>query len=282
MQRKTLAFRYILSEELGEGAVATVWRAYDLVEDQPVAVKLLKDVLDAEDAARLQMEVSVVARLDHPNIIKFLDQGVTTQGQRFVVMELLTGETLREHLMEKTRMSGREALLLLKGVYSALEEAHRNRVVHRDIKPENVMLLYPDNRIKLLDFGMAKVVGGSVPSVTMTGRIFGTPHYMAPERIRGTSVHAPADIYSTGVMAFETLEGKRPFDADDAEEMMRMHLHRKPPEMTQEIHPRLVELVMSSLAKEPEARPFAGDALKIIEDLIENSDESDDELNSFS
>ncbi len=277
MQRRTLAFRYILSEQLGEGAVATVWRAYDLVDDRPVAVKLLKDVLDAEDAARLQMEVSVVARLDNPNIIKFLDQGVTTQGQRFVVMELLTGETLRERLVEKTKIRGMEALLLLKGVYSALEEAHRNRVVHRDIKPENVMLLYPDNRIKLLDFGMAKVVGGAVPSVTMSGRLFGTPHYMAPERIRGSSVHAPADIYSTGVMAYETLEGNRPFDADNAEEMMRMHLHHEPPEMKQDLDPRLIELVMASLAKEPGTRPLAGDALKTIDDLITNCDKSEGE-----
>jgi len=277
VQRKTLAFRYILSEQIGEGAVATVWRAYDLVEDCAVAVKLLKDVLDAEDAARLQMEVSVVARLDHPNIIRFLDQGVTTQGQRFVVMELLTGDTLRERLVEKETLNKKfnlgDALSLFKGGFSALEEAHGHNVVHRDVKPENVMLLYPDDKVKLLDFGMAKVVGGSTPSMTMSGRLFGTPHYMAPERIRGASVHAPADIYSSGVITYEVLEGRRPFDSDNPEDLMRKHLRSEPPAMSSHIPERLVELVMSCLEKNPEDRPVAKDVLRVIDTLLEEQSE---------
>lgn len=264
MQRKTLAFRYLLSEQIGEGAVATVWRAFDIVEDRAVAVKLLKDVLDAEDAARLQMEVSVVARLDHPNIIKFLDQGVTKQGQRFVVMELLTGETLRERLVEQGSFRGDLALSLLRGVFSALNEAHSHKVVHRDVKPENVMLLDPDDRIKLLDFGMAKVVGGSVPSLTMAGHLFGTPHYMAPERIQGASVHAPADIYSAGVMTYEVLTGDRPFKGDTADAIMRQHLRADPPAMG-ETPQELVSLTFRCLSKRPEGRPGAGEVLQALQ-----------------
>jgi serine/threonine-protein kinase len=267
-QRRTVGYRYLLSGEIGEGAVATVWRAFDVVEDRRVAVKLLKDVLDPEDAARLQLEVSIVARLDHPNVIRFLDQGVTAQGQHYVVMELLSGHTLREKLIDEERIQLGETVEILRQVFSALYEAHRHRVVHRDVKPENVFLVGEDEgSVKLLDFGMAKVVGGSAPSLTISGHLFGTPHYMAPERIRGGDVRSAADIYSTGVMAYEMIHGERPFLGSTAEEIMKKHLRADPPAVRSDIPEKLGDLVTRCLAKEAGARPVAEEALVILECL---------------
>jgi serine/threonine-protein kinase len=265
-QRVTVGYRYLLSGEIGEGAVATVWRAFDVVEDRRVAVKLLKDVLDPEDAARLQMEVSIVARLDHPNIIRFLDQGVTSQGQHYVVMELLSGGTLRDKLNEEARVVTTESINILAQIFGALYEAHRHRVVHRDVKPENVFLIGEDrDQVKLLDFGMAKVVGGSDPSLTISGHLFGTPHYMSPERIRGAEVRSAADIYSTGVMAYEMLHGARPFSGGSAEEIMKKHLRAEPPPVRSDLPEELRALVAGCLSKEPRDRPVAEDALAVLE-----------------
>jgi serine/threonine-protein kinase len=253
--------------------VATVWRAFDLVTDQQVAVKLLKDVLDPEDAARIQQEVSIVARLDHPNIIRFLDQGVTELGQRYVVMELLEGQTLRQRLVDQTALELDEALEILLQVYGALYEAHSHRVVHRDMKPENVFLLAPDGRkIKLLDFGMAKIMGHSVPSLTWVGRLFGTPQYMAPERVQGEETRPSGDIYSTAVMAFEMLTGRRPFDGETVEETMKRHLTADRPTLS-EFCPDLTfpeeldRILVAALNEEREQRPTAEEVIKVLLEL---------------
>lgn len=265
--RKTIGFRYLLREQIGEGAVATVFKAFDIVADQPVAIKLLKDVLDAEDAARIQQEVSIVARLDHPNIIRFLDQGVTEQGQRYVVMELLTGETLRHRIVADKVFSVERTVEILIQVFSALNEAHLNRVVHRDVKPENVFLLEPEGRrLKLLDFGMAKMLGGFGPGLTWTGAptLFGTPQYMAPERIKGGETRPATDIYATGIIAFEMLAGERPFDGSAAEEVMMKHLDPTRPALVVDppLPMEISSLVADTLKLDPNARPTAHQAVQ--------------------
>jgi len=256
-KRRTIGYRYLLSEQIGEGAVATIWRAFDLVEDRSVAIKLLKDILDPEDAARLQMEVSIVARLRHPNVIRFLDQGVTDRGRRYVVMELLEGESLRDKLHDELVLSIEEGLPILTQMVSALYEAHKAKVVHRDVKPENVFLVFrPEGTlVKLLDFGMAKVMGGGEPSLTWSGVLFGPPHYMAPERIRGEEARPASDIYSAAIIAFEMFCGHRPFDGRTAEDVMRQHLLGQPPRPCRHIPKKIATLVSDAMSLKPENRP---------------------------
>ncbi|MCD6498626.1 MAG: serine/threonine protein kinase [Deltaproteobacteria bacterium] len=262
-KRRTIGYRYLLSEQIGEGAVATIWRAFDLVEDRSVAIKLLKDVLDPEDAARLQMEVAIVARLRHPNIIRFLDQGVTDRGRRYVVMELLEGESLRDRLRSDLVFSIEEGVPILIQMVSALYEAHKANVVHRDVKPENVFLVFRPGcpLVKLLDFGMAKVMGGGGPSLTMSGVLFGTPHYMAPERIRGEEARPASDVYSAAIIAFEMFCARRPFDGKSAEDVMRQHLLGHPPRPCRHIPKKIAGLIQDAMSSRPEHRPTSAQML---------------------
>ena len=263
-RRKTLGYRYLLTERIGEGAVASVWKAFDLVGDRLVAVKVLKDVFDPEDAARLQMEIGIVSRLQHPNIIRFLDHGVTDRGRWYVVMELLEGESLRDLLLRDKRLDYARAAPILGQAASALAEAHRHKVVHRDFKPENIFLVRTSSyspKVKLLDFGMAKVLGGGNPNITWGGNLFGTPHYMAPERIKGEEASPASDVYALAVVAYEVLSGKRPFEGRTPEDVMKAHLLDDPEPLPSDVElpERVRRLIEAGMSRTPEDRPSARD-----------------------
>ncbi len=269
-RRRTIGFRYLLTEQIGEGAVAVIWKAFDIVEDKPVAIKLLKDVFDPEDAARLQMEVAIVSRLRHPNIIRFLDQGVTERGRRYVVMELLQGESLRDRLLHPPELEPHQALFILEQILDALKAAHEAKIVHRDIKPENIFLVRRSDgspRVKLLDFGMAKVLGGS-SSLTWSGVLFGTPHYMAPERVRGEDARPPADIYSTAVIAYELLCGHRPFEGRTPEDVMKAHALDDPPQPCGAVPENLRPVLLQAMKKRADERPTAAELLTIVRSAL--------------
>jgi len=209
--------------------------------------------------ARMRQEWRTLARLRHPGIVEVTDAGVTDDGAPYFVMELLTGETLRARLRREGRLDSGEAIAIAVEVLEALAAAHDLGVVHRDVKPANVFLIGP-RRIKLLDFGIAKVAGGS-QTVTARGVTLGTPRYLSPEQVRGDPVDGRADLYAVGLLLFEMLTGRGPFDEDrDPNALLLAHLTREAPGLDAflpEADPRLVELVARLLAKDPSARPAA-------------------------
>jgi serine/threonine protein kinase len=272
---QTLANRYRLTETIGEGAVATVYRAFDSVLERDVAVKVLKDVHDEMDIARLWVELRSLQRLLHPYIVRTLDFGRSAKGLNYIVMEMLSGRTLRARMDEAGRVDVPETTRLLQPIFEALDACHFSGIIHRDIKPENVFLMDSGGPIlKLIDFGMAKILLDLSPAVTPDSMTFGTPEYMAPERIKGNR-HTPAtDIYAAGVMAFEMLAGHRPFKGNNPDEIMRHQLHEALPRFS-ELKPHisvprdLRELIRRCLRKEPLQRPRAADLateLQIISD----------------
>jgi serine/threonine protein kinase len=274
---QTLANRYRLIETIGEGAVATVYRAFDGVVERDVAVKVLKDVQDEMDLARLWVELRSLQRLHHPCIVRTLDFGRSTKGLHYIVMELLSGRTLRALMDQTGRVGVRETAGLLLPVFEALDACHFSGIIHRDVKPENVFLMESGSPpIKLIDFGMAKILQDLSPAVTPDSITFGTPEYMAPERIKGNR-HTPAtDIYAAGVMAFEMLAGQRPFIGSSPTEIMRKQLHEALPRFSElEPHisvPRdLRALIRRCLRKEPLQRPRAADLATELQNIFDEA-----------
>lgn len=251
---------YQLIKEIGGGAVATVWRAVHVADQEVVAVKVMRDEsMDMEDIQRMAQEVDILKHLRHPCIVRFHDTGVTLGGNPYVVMEWVEGVTLREMLDEQPQLLVSDVRDIINQIGSALAEAHEHEVVHRDVKPENVMLCAPEFvAAKLLDFGMAKVLSPDAASLTINNQIFGTPQYMAPERVVGSPVTAAADVYAVAVMAYEMLKGRRPFDGNNPVRIMTAQL-RSPPPPIGGVSPEVERVIQWGLAKVPEDRPSARD-----------------------
>ena len=207
----------MLKKRLGSGGMGRVYEAADAALDRRVAVKLIRnDLLGSTEAAeRFKREARIAAGFVHPNVVTVHDFGLSQPGRAFLVMELLEGVTLRQHLRERKRLEVRRAIEILRGVCSALESAHRRQLVHRDLKPENIFLAGTDagEVVKVLDFGIAKSVV-TVPrrSDFDTGRgvLLGTPRYMAPEQLRGETAHPAWDTWAIAVIAYEMLTGAHP------------------------------------------------------------------------
>jgi serine/threonine protein kinase len=237
---QTLGGRYQIGELLGQGGMSSVYKATDPNLRRSVAIKLIHPHLsnNPEFVRRFEEEATGVARLRHPNIIQMYDFN-HEGGVYYMVMEYVAGETLQARL-KRLNASGRhlplrEALKYTLDVCNAAGYAHQRGMIHRDIKPANVMLDVHGNAI-LMDFGIARMVGGQ--QHTATGAVLGTALYMAPEQIQGLHPDARADIYSIGVMLFETLSGRPPFEADSAMTLMMMHLNDPVPDLGQ-LHPAI-------------------------------------------
>jgi serine/threonine-protein kinase len=271
-----VAGRYRLETLLGAGGVGAVYEATHLPTGRRVAVKtLLPDLPQAaEIVARFRREALATNLLDHPNIVEMLDLGHEA-GHVFMAMELVRGVSLRKAL-DPGALRVRRSLVIARQILEALVHAHAQGLVHRDLKPENVMLTTagePGSEyelVKLLDFGLVKLVGEAALDIgadrlTRTGVVFGTPAYMAPEQALGRVVDGRADLYALGVMLFEMLSGRRPFEAADPMALMRLQVAEPAPELrtvtgAQPWHTPLLEgLVRRSLEKRAEAR-FAGAA----------------------
>jgi eukaryotic-like serine/threonine-protein kinase len=211
----TVVKRYRLAQLLSSGGMGSLYRATHLRTGREVAVKFL---LDLDDTARFQIEARATVELKHPNVVDMLDMDETEDGVPFLVMELLHGQTLAAHLEQAERMMPRECLHWLVPVMGAVAMAHDRGILHRDIKPENIfMSRAPDGRIvpKLLDFGVAKT--RTMPTITRSGAIVGTPAYMSPEQALAEQELTPAtDVWSMGVVLFECCAGTRPFQGDSA------------------------------------------------------------------
>jgi predicted Ser/Thr protein kinase len=218
----TLAGRYRLERELGRGGMAVVYRALDEKLGVPVAVKLLLPGAEPSYLAleRLRREAAAYAQLDHPNIVK-LHEFVLDLDAAFIAMELVEGPSLKQRILLEGRLAVEEVAELGAQIASALDAAHRQGVIHRDIKPQNV-LLAPGGRVKVVDFGLARVA--SLSGVTATRTTIGTPEYMAPEQIQAQPVDPRADLYALGVLLYECLTGRPPFSGPDVFAVFQQHL----------------------------------------------------------
>jgi serine/threonine-protein kinase len=253
--------RYRLIAPLGEGGMATLWRAVDEQLDREVAVKLLREQFssDAGFAARFKQEARSAGSLSHPNIVPVYDYGTDgTDGIQFIVMQLIEGQDLASILRERTVLSTDDAVKVAIGVASALEVAHRRGIVHRDVKPGNI-LITDDGDVKVTDFGIARAV--SEASMTVTGTTLGSVHYFSPEQARGDEVTGASDVYALGIVLYEMLTGRRPFEGDSAAgvALKRLTEDPQPPTAHRPVPAGLSAIVMRALERDPARRfPDAG------------------------
>ena len=267
-----LAGRYVVEEVIGEGGMATVYRARHKLVERPVAVKIMNPMLASDPIVRerFRREARSAQKLAHPNIIEIFDQGDTEDGTCYIVMELLRGESLAA-VVHKKRLEVDRAVHIMIQIARGIARAHDLEVIHRDLKPENIFLCRRDDGsdlVKLLDFGIAKSRHDS--RLTGQGELFGTPQYMAPERILGNDTGGSSDLYALGVVFFEMLTGQLPFTAPDVATFFVKHMNEPPPSL-RSLNPRvpqaLDELVVKMLGKDPKDRPV--DAHRIHADLLE-------------
>jgi serine/threonine protein kinase len=253
-----LAGKYRLNLALGEGGMATVWSAYHLELDIPVAIKLLRAGHDPHLAQRLKLEARAAVRVVHPAIARVLDVASTENGDPFIVMDLLTGETLAD-LLVRERISAVRVVQLLLPIIDGLGAAHTQGVVHRDLKPANVFLDTRGGQLqpKVLDFGIAKLTGGCAVKLTEAGVTLGSPSYMSPEQARGDEVDFRSDIWSLCVLLYKAIGGKVPFRGPDTRAILDAILEKQPPPLPlgAGVDGNLSRIILSGLSKDPAARP---------------------------
>lgn len=244
---------------LGRSLMSEVRRGEDVVLRRPVAIKLLRDLGDPRAAARFEQEARILARLQHPDVVTVFDSGID-QDERFIVMELVEGPTLRELLDAEGRLPPERAAEIAGRLASALGFAHEHGVIHRDVKPSNVLL--PPGGVKLADMGIARLLSPEALTATMSVR--GTAAYISPEQARGDAVDRRTDLYSLGCVLFEMLAGRTPFEGDLAA-LSYAHANTPAPRLRSidpSIPEPLDELVAALLEKDPADRPQSGDEVR--------------------
>ena len=250
LEGKLLGNRYEIIEKIGNGGMATVYKATDKVLKRNVAVKILRD----EFIKRFEVEAQSAARLTHPNIVSIYDVGVDG-NLYYIVMELIQGKTLKEIIVkEKGPLPWKWSINVSIQIASALEMAHRNNIIHRDIKPHNIIIT-EDGVAKVTDFGIAKAVSNS--TITAFGTTIGSVHYFSPEHARGGFTDAKSDLYSLGVVMYEMVTGRVPFDADTPVSVALKHMQEEPVEPI-ELNPNLPiavnKIIMRALQKDTTLR----------------------------
>jgi serine/threonine-protein kinase len=249
--------RYRILSELGRGAMGIVYRGEDEDLERPVAAKMLPPhFLDnPEQAKRFRLEAKIVARLDHPNIMRVYAIE-KTHDTIWIIMEYLEGRPLSDLIRESGTLPAETCIRIVTQMASALGYAHKKGIVHRDIKPMNVMIS-PEGQVKLMDFGIARDAESDL-HLTRTGTIIGTPKYMSPEQFQGRGVDYRSDVYSLGVVAYEMACGEVPFEGRDLVEIAFKHLNEKPPPLRKKIPglpPELAAFIHQCLSKKKEDRP---------------------------
>ncbi|MEV1017058.1 serine/threonine-protein kinase [Micromonospora sp. NPDC049751] len=272
--------RYELTYPVGRGGMGQVWAGFDQRLDRPVAIKFLRQTEVPEDeretaAKRFRREARATARLDHPGVPAVHDLGVHGEDL-FLVMQLVPGIVLADHIAEQERLSLREAVVIAAQVCSVLEAAHAASLVHRDLKPQNLMIT-PAGVVKVLDFGVAALLSPTEASrLTATGRTLGTPAYIAPEQAQGGPVGPAADLYALGCILFEMLGGRPPYEAANAPDMMRRHLYSPIPiigEYRSDVPDDLAHVLYCLLAKDPAERPAsAGEVHRLLTPFVHGDD----------
>jgi hypothetical protein len=259
---QTLNGRYRVSALIGTGGMSAVYRAEHVQLGRSVALKVLNAEMATHREAmlRFEREALVSAKIQHPNVVSATDSGRLRDGSLYLVLELVEGRSLRDLITSEGQLPMPRALSIATQIADALDAAHRAGVIHRDLKPSNVMLLARDGHtdfVKVLDFGLARAQGATSAgeALTQSGRIFGTPEYMAPEQARGEKVDERGDIYALGVILYELLAGRPPFESPELMALLIKHIQEAPPPLPAEVPQRLARYVMTLLEKEPDQRP---------------------------
>jgi serine/threonine protein kinase len=263
---ETLGGRYRIERQLGEGGMAYVYLARDLVTDGEVAIKLLLPRLagDPESVARLRREAVIAMRLDHPNVCPILRVGETPERPMYLVMPYLPGEPLALREIRQGPLPVEEGIPLLVQICQGLEHAHGLQILHRDLKPENVMLV-PDRdaaggvRAVVMDFGFAKVLRDEpgLNRLTRTGVTLGTPEFMSPEQVLAKPLDGRSDVYGLGVLAFEMFTGRVPFEGKTPQEMVLARLKQEPLRLRAvrpELPATLESVIERAMARDPADR----------------------------
>jgi serine/threonine-protein kinase len=255
--------RYQLLERIGTGGMADVFRARDLMLERSVAIKILHEKYSDDKAfqERFRMEARAAANLSHPNIVTVHDFGFD-HDQLYIVMEHIPGKDMKTILRQRGRYTVEEAIPLMVQACAGIGYAHRAGLVHCDIKPHN-MIVTPDNRLKVTDFGIARALSTIQPN-ERADVVWGSPQYFSPEQALGEAPSPASDVYSLGIVLYESITGALPFNAPSSDELARLHLeqHPIPPrEYIPDIPPALEEIVLKVLSKEPAARYRTADQL---------------------
>ncbi len=252
---KKLDGRYEITELIGVGGMADVYKGTDVIDNKPVAIKILKnEFAENEDfLRRFRNESKAIAVLSHPNIVKIYDVGFSDKIQ-YIIMEYIDGITLKEYIEEEQVLTWKDTVHFIIQILRALQHAHDKGVVHRDIKPQNIMM-FTDGTIKVMDFGIAKFAREE--GKTATDQAIGSVHYISPEQARGDVTDERSDIYSVGIMMYEMLTGRKPFDSDNSVAIAVMHMHdipERPKAVNPDIPGGLEEIVLRAMEKLPEDR----------------------------
>ncbi|MBR5344202.1 MAG: Stk1 family PASTA domain-containing Ser/Thr kinase [Clostridia bacterium] len=274
-EQRILAGRYRLLEQIGSGGMAIVYKAEDRRTGHFVAVKLLRPELaqNAEYVSRFQREAQAASKMTHHNIVNLLDVGMDGDN-RYLVMEYVPGQTLKQVIQEKGRLPAQIAVAVTIRILSALQHAHENGIVHRDIKPQNI-LVNEDGLIKVADFGIARIA--DTRTLSQSDTVVGSVHYFSPEQASGGEADERSDIYSVGVVLYEMLTGRVPFDADNQVSIAMLHLRGQPEPIATyapDVPPAVAHVCMVAMSKNPDlryqsAREMAADLRAAIEGRME-------------
>jgi eukaryotic-like serine/threonine-protein kinase len=260
---------YLLDELVARSGMASIFKATDLRDNHTVAIKVPHPEMEADPLFfdRFRREAEIGQKLDHPGVMKVIEPDEDSySGRVYMVMEWVDGRLLRNILSEESKLPPERACQITGEILQALDYIHHHGVIHRDLKPENIMV-GPDDKIKLIDFGLAGQEGSRRLTFAKLTQVMGTPNYISPEQVKGKRGDARSDIYSVGVMLYEMLTGKCPFDGPNPFAIMNERLLNNPVpprELNPEISPELQEIIYRAMEREPQnryptAREFAHD-----------------------
>lgn len=252
---KVFGDRYEIIERIGSGGMAIVYKAKDLLLNRIVTVKVLREqfVADEDFVRRFRREAQSAASLSHTNIVSIYDVGKEGETE-YIVMEYIEGQNLKEIIRNYAPLSTEQTLNLGIQIAEAIRHAHEHHIIHRDIKPHNI-LVTADGRVKVTDFGIARAV--SAATMTHTGDIVGSVHYLSPEQAKGVQTNEQSDVYSLGIILYELLTGKVPYDGETPISIALKHLQEEavpPSKLNPRVNPALENLVLRAIAKSPEQR----------------------------
>jgi serine/threonine protein kinase len=268
---QVVAGRFRIEELVGQGGMGKVYRARHLSLERDVCIKMLKPALleDPTLVGRFEREAKAASRLNHPNVIQVLDFGRTEDGGLYIAMEFVKGKDLRIVLRDEWPIPEPRLCNIIAQVLSALGEAHAHKVIHRDLKPENIMVEQrrDGDFVKVLDFGIAKILDSELPGLTRSDVVCGTPQYMAPEQATGAALDARCDLYAVGVILYQLVTGQLPFDGTNSMDVLNKHVNDRPtpPRLRSPgapISEGMERLILRALEKDPLARPQTAEAFR--------------------